>query len=77
MSKEYLLKMLKTLCEYNNVLIEHKIGNNNKPQIIVKCVKYTQTIAITYLDSQTTKLFDNFEEAAEVILQIINTDKTS
>ena len=77
MSKESLLNMLETLCKYNNVQIEHTFSNNNQPQISVKCVKDTQIIEITYLDSQTIKFFENLEEAAEEIQQIININITA
>lgn len=82
MSKEYLLIMLKTLCDYNKVQIEHQFGTNYQSQITVRCVKHTQTIEINYLDSQTIKLFDSFEDAVEAIQQVqqvqqvINTDTT-
>lgn len=77
MSKENLVNMLKNLCEYNDVHIEHTFSINNQPQITVKCVKDTYRIEIIYLDSQTVKLFDNIEEAAVTIHQILNVNSTS
>ncbi|SDN78301.1 hypothetical protein SAMN05518871_107201 [Psychrobacillus sp. OK028] len=72
MSKEKLLRMLETLCKFNNVQIQYTFSTDDQPQITVKCVKHSRTIEITYLASQTIKLFDNFEEAVAAIQQIIN-----
>ena len=67
MSKERLILLLEILCKFSNVHIEHTFGTNDQPLITVKCIKHTQIIEITYLETQTIKLFDNFEEAAEAI----------
>lgn len=76
MSKESLIKILKTLCDYNTVEIQHTFGTNEKPLITVRCIKNTSTIEITYLESQTIELFDSIEESAEVIQLLINKNAT-
>ena len=72
MSKESLIKMLETLCQYNNVKIIHTFSSNEQPVITVRCLEHTRTIEITNLKNNTVKLFDNIEESAEALQLLIN-----
>ena len=76
MSKESLIQMLKTLCQYNNVEIQHTFSKNEQPLITIKCIKNTNTIEITNHKSQTIELFDSVEESAQVIQLLINENAT-
>ncbi|MBP1947081.1 hypothetical protein [Virgibacillus litoralis] len=72
MSKESLIKMLETLCQYNNVEIRHTLSSNEQTVMTVRCLKHTRTIEITNLKNNTVKLFDNIEESAEALQLFIN-----
>lgn len=72
MSKENLIKMLNTLCQYDNVEITHTFSSNEQPILTVRCLKHTSTIEITNLKNSTVKLYDNLEESAEAIQLVIN-----
>ncbi|MFC2947068.1 hypothetical protein [Virgibacillus sediminis] len=72
MSKESLIKMLETLCQYNNVEITHTFSSNEQPVMTVRCLKHTRTIEVTNLKNNTVKLFDNIEESAETLQLLIN-----
>ena len=72
MSKASLIKMLKTLCQYNNVEITNTFSSNIQPVLTVRCLKKTKTIEITNLKNSTVKLSDNIEESAEAIQLLIN-----
>ena len=71
MSIESLMKMLKTLCEYNNVEITHTFTSNEQPVMTIRCLKHTRTIEITNLKNNTVKLSDSLEESAEFIQLLI------
>ena len=77
MPKESILKMLQTLCDYNNVAITHTFGFDDQPMVIVKCVKDTKEIQITYLEHNSIKLFTNLEDAAKEIKLILDTPVTT
>ncbi|MFC2949997.1 hypothetical protein [Virgibacillus sediminis] len=72
MSKESLIKMLETLCQYNNVEITHTFNSNEQPVMTVRYLKHTRTIEITNLKNNTVILFDNIEESAEALQLLIN-----
>ena len=72
MSNEGLLRMLKTLCEFNNVDITHTFSLNAKQVVTVRCLQNTRTIEITNLSNHKVTLFDKLEEAAEAIQLLMN-----
>jgi hypothetical protein len=71
-SKESLLTLLKTLCEYNNVSITHEFNEENRPLMTVRCLSNTNVIEITYHSTQAVRLFNNFESAIKSIQQVIS-----
>ena len=77
MSKESIVKMLQTLCKYNNVAITHTFDFDDQPMVIIKCVKDTKVIQITYLENNSIKLFTNLEDAAKEIRLVVESPVTT
>ena len=74
MSRDSIIGMLRTLCEYNNVEIKHTFSIEGKTQIVVRCLKNTSTIEITNLASNSVEIYDDLGKAAEAIQLLINAD---
>ena len=72
MSDEGLIRMLKTLCEFNNVQITQTFSTHSKQVVKVRCLENTNTIEITNLTNNTVTLIDNLEESVEVIQLLMN-----
>ena len=72
MSKESLIEMFKTLCEYNAVEITHTFISNKQPIMTVRCLKHKRIIEITNLKNNTVRLSDNLEDSAEALQLLIN-----
>lgn len=72
MSIESIVKMLETLCYYKDVEITHTFSRDELPLLKVCYVKNTETLQITFLQSQTVDCYEDVEEAASIIEKLIN-----
>ena len=63
--------MLEALYKFNNVQITHTFSSHEVPILTVRCLKNTTTIEITNLVDNTVTLFDNIEESAEELQQLL------
>lgn len=72
MSDEGLIRMLKTLCEFNNVHITQTFSLNSEQVVKVRCLENTNTLEITNLTNNTVTLVDSLEESAETIQLLMN-----
>lgn len=72
MSLKHLKEMLKMLCYFNSVEITHTFSKNGQAFLKASCKKNTETIQLTFVESQTIEYYDDVEEAAAVIEELIN-----
>lgn len=72
MSKESIMTMLKTLCQYKNVSIKHTFSSNDQPLLTVRCINDSNTIEITNLSNNHVSLFNCLKESAEAIHRFIH-----
>ncbi|WP_046173566.1 hypothetical protein [Domibacillus indicus] len=72
MSLKHIKEMLETLCYYNAVEITHTFSKNEQAFLKASCKKNTETIQLTFLKSQEIKYYDDIDEAAAVIAELIN-----
>ncbi|WP_342578400.1 hypothetical protein [Psychrobacillus sp. FSL K6-2843] len=72
MSDEGLIKMLKTLREFNNVHITQTFSLDSKQVVKVCCLENTNTFEITNLTNNTVTLVDSLEESVETIQLLMN-----
>lgn len=72
MSLKHINEMLKTLCYYNTVEITHTFSKNGQAFLKASCKKNTETIQLSFVESQTIEYYDDTEEAAAIIEKLIN-----
>lgn len=72
MSIDSIIKMLETLCYYKDVEITHTFSENELPLLKVCCVKNTETMQMTFIQSQTVEYYEDVQEAAAIIEKSIN-----
>ena len=72
MSKESILRILKTFYEFNNIEITHTFSLNEEPILTIRYIKNTNTIELTDLSDNTVQLFKNLEESADELQHLIN-----
>ncbi|RFU66710.1 hypothetical protein [Peribacillus glennii] len=70
MSKVYLEKMLKDLSFYSEVEITHTFSKNKRPLVTVDC--YKNTYKLTFIANKNTEIYDNIEDAATAIHNVLN-----
>jgi len=64
--------MLKMLCYYNTVEITHTFSKKGQAFLKASCKQNTETIQLTFVQSQAIEYYDDIEEAAAVIEELIN-----
>lgn len=69
---DHVKDVLKTLCYYNSVEITHTFNKNGEAFLKVNCKKNTETIQLTFVQSQAIEYYEDHEEAALVILELID-----
>lgn len=69
--------LLTTVCEYNTVRITQVFTRGETDWISVRCIPSTCTLELTYLHDQKIELYDSVLEAAETILQEIDSTVTA
>ena len=72
MSIDSIIKMLEMLCYYKDVEITHTFSKDNLPLLKVCCVKNTETLQVTFIQSQTIEYHEDVKEAAALIEKSIN-----
>ena len=72
MSFDHIKETLETLCYYKDVEITHTFSKDGQPLISVCCVKPTETIQITFVQSQNIEYYENVAEATSLIKKVIN-----
>lgn len=72
MIKVNTMKMLQTLCMYNNVEIKHTFSLDDESVFTVRCLKDTTIIEVTNLSDNSVTLYDDMDEAAEALEHLIS-----
>jgi hypothetical protein len=72
MSFESIRELLKTVRYYNTVNIVQSFYKGDEAYIVVKCVKNTRTLEVTYIETQTVEHFECPDEAALAIYESLN-----
>ena len=72
MNLESIAEILKTVCFYNTVDITQTFGKDGVDIVIVKCVKNTSTLQVTFVQAQQVNYYKSIAEAARVIESEIN-----
>ncbi|MEH7886942.1 hypothetical protein V7654_21805 [Bacillus sp. JJ1609] len=70
MSKDYIEKMLKDLCQYSEVEITHTISKNKKPIVSVNCFK--NTFKLTFIENQSAEIYHNIEDTVLALHNVLN-----
>jgi uncharacterized protein YkuJ len=71
MSLSHIKEMLKMLCYYNTVEMTHSFNKNGQAFLKVSCKQNTETIQLNFIQSQAIEYYDDIEEAAAVIEELI------
>ncbi|WNS79385.1 hypothetical protein RRU94_17765 [Domibacillus sp. DTU_2020_1001157_1_SI_ALB_TIR_016] len=72
MSFDHIKEMLETLCYYKDVDIIHTFNKDEEPLLKVSCVKNTKTLQLAFIQNQTIEYYEDVEEAAFIIGEIID-----
>ena len=72
MSLNYIMILLKTLCQYNSAEIVHTFSQDGKPHLKVSCLNDSQTIQLLFIGSNRIELYDDLEEASVIINEFVS-----
>lgn len=70
MSKENIKAMLEFIRYYKDVGITYTIHSREQELALVSCIKNTNTIQVTMIETQTVDYYENILEAANAIEKI-------
>lgn len=75
MSLESIKELLKTVRYYNTVNIVQSFYRGDEVYIVVKCIKNTRTLEVTYVDTQAVEHYECADEAAVAIHEALQQNK--
>lgn len=67
MNKEHIQALLETICQYNNVRITQTFAKDDIDWILVKCIPHTETLELTYLQTESVECYKSIQQAVEII----------